>query len=267
MPAKIIGLTGPSAFTHDCINMIEECLKANLVMLNQNRIENVQVWLDRCDGVIIGGGIDMHPSLYGQGIQAGMSLTKFDYQRDQKELLIIDYCFQVAKPMMGICRGHQLLGVYKGFGNDFIMDLDGKYVHQPTKYNMQISKEEPIHQIDILDPKILNVDEPKERETFRKTIHETNESPKAWVNSWHHQGIRFWKKRMEDYAKNKLKVVATAPTGMQDHSHVIEMMVGTGDQNFWLSTQWHPEADYACNTASLKAIEIFDGIMNIRNKS
>jgi len=262
MSSKLIALTGPSTFTPDCIKMIEELLKANFVLLYQNRMENVQQWLDLADGLVLSGGIDMHPTLYDENIQANMGLSKFDYARDLKELLIIDYCMKQKKPILGICRGHQLMAVYKGLGRDFIMDLDGKYVHQPAKYNIQVSKMEPAHKIDLLDTNIFSVDTPKERKVLQDVLKEHNEHPQAWVNSWHHQGVKYWKKNKEQYNKLNLKVLATAPSGMQDHSHIIEMMAGIGPETNWITAQFHPEIDWEENSCSRGTIEFFDELVS-----
>lgn len=263
MSTKLIALTGPSQFTPECIRMIEDGLQANFVLLYQNRMEHIQQWLDNCDGLVISGGVDMHPTLYDENVQQKQGLSKFDYGRDLKEMLIIDYCMRQKKPMLGICRGHQLMAVYKGLGRDFVMDLDGKYIHQPAKYNLQLQKNEPAHKIDLLDPEIFVVQNPKEREPLQRILHEgSGNQPFAWVNSWHHQGIKYLKKNKEQYSKLSLKVLATAPSGMDDHSHVIEMMMGTGETAFWLTTQWHPEVDWEENTASRQVIEMFGNLLN-----
>jgi len=264
MSCKLIALTGPSAFTPDCIRMLEDCLKANFVLLYQNRMEHVQQWLDACDGLVLSGGIDMHPTLYDENIQANMGLSKFDYGRDLKELLIIDYMMKQKKPILGICRGHQLLAVYKGLGSDFIMDLEGKLIHQPGKHNLQLQKNEPAHKIELLDTDLFNVDQPSERKVLCGLFpHQEIKPlcPQAWVNSWHHQGVKYLKRNKEKYAKINLKVLATAPSGMQDNAQIIEMMMGIGPEANWLSTQWHPEVDWDENTASRQAIEMFDALV------
>jgi len=260
---KLIGLTGPSTFTPDCIRMIEDGLKCNFILLYQNRMEHIQQWLDNCDGLIVSGGVDMHPTLYDESVKSNMGLTKFDYARDVKELLIIDYCFKQKKPIMGICRGHQLMAVYKGLGRDFIMDLDGKYIHQPTKYSLNLQKNEPAHKVELIAPDIFNVPAPEERKVFRDTIpgNEAGECPKAWVNSWHHQGVKYIKKHKEQYAKLNLRILAIAPTGMEDNSQVIEMMTGTGQESFWVTTQWHPEADWEENSASRNAMKMYEAML------
>src|SRR5579859_2727637 len=125
---KLIGLTGPSIFTQDCIDAIEEFLDANFVLLYHGTESNLNYWLDVVDAVIISGGIDIHPTVYSECVWSGANLSKFDIKRDGRELQIIDYCLQKNKPLLGICRGHQLLGVRHGIG--FVMDLTAsQYCH------------------------------------------------------------------------------------------------------------------------------------------
>lgn len=261
--SKLIALTGPSAFTPQLIKMVEDKLNMNFVLLYQNRMEHVESWLKQCDGVILSGGIDVHPTIYSENVQSQQGLSKFDYARDVKELLVIDYCFINKIPILGICRGHQLLSVYKGLGNDFIMDLDGNVVHQPGKYNITIGSNEPCHVINLLEPNIFSVPNPKERSTLAKLrLDWTENSPVAWVNSWHHQGTQYIKRNKEEYAKKNIKILATAASGMKDIQPVIELMMGTGAEDHWISAQWHPENDWQDNTASAKVIEMYGEILS-----
>jgi len=52
--------------------------------------------------------------------------------------------------MLGICRGHQLIGIRRGI--PFCMDIsDSLICHNPQRINIQTSQHEPVHSIDILD--------------------------------------------------------------------------------------------------------------------
>lgn len=62
-------------------------------------------------GVIIGGGSDIEPVHYGETVIAG---TVYDSQRDKLELSIIKHALKTGLPMLGICRGAQLINVSKG---------------------------------------------------------------------------------------------------------------------------------------------------------
>ena len=108
---KLIGLTGPSSFSQECKDMIEKFFKANYVSLDHHDRENLDEWLPLCDAVILAGGVDIHPSVYKDSVWNNVGFTKFDIKRDERELVIADFCVKNQKPILGICRGHQLLGV------------------------------------------------------------------------------------------------------------------------------------------------------------
>jgi hypothetical protein len=159
------------------------------------------------------------------------------------------------------------MSVYKGLGGDFIMDLYGRVVHQPQKLQIQVNKMEPAHKIDLIAPDVFNVERPKEREVLQRILNDgEGNNPHAWVNSWHHQGVKYLKKKREEYAKQHIRVLATAPSGMEDHSHIIEMMMGVGPESFWVTTQWHPEVDWDENTASRQVIEMFANLVSKTNQ-
>ena len=62
-------------------------------------------------GVIIGGGDDIDPKHYGATGTAG---TNYDTARDALEIKVIQYAFEQKLPMLGICRGSQLINVVCG---------------------------------------------------------------------------------------------------------------------------------------------------------
>ena len=92
MSEKLIGLTGPSGFTPECIDMLEEFYDADFVMLYHNNAENLVRWVDRCDGVCLAGGVDIHPhgvrrlDSQQSGLQQVRSQTRSAGDQDHRSL-------------------------------------------------------------------------------------------------------------------------------------------------------------------------------------
>jgi gamma-glutamyl-gamma-aminobutyrate hydrolase PuuD len=258
MPKKLIGLTGPSSFTEHCIGLIEERLNCDMVLLYHNDMSNIESWVPKCDGLILAGGVDIHPSLYGRPVHNNRGLTKFDFQRDVRELLVLELAFAHRKPTLGICRGHQMMAVYKGLGQDFVMDLDGTVCHQPSRANITVGKE-TLHGVELA----MDFEPAKERAIIQRVLKQDKKAAakEGFVNSFHHQGVLFHrgtKVAPSKYPKLKINVFAVAPGGDEDYPEIIEGMMGTDDESHWLSVQWHPEYDHKENSLSSKVIDMFE---------
>ncbi len=77
-----------------------------------------------CDGLIICGGNDIHPSYYGEEITKSRLI---DIERDKREFEITKNFLETGKPILGICRGHQLLNVI--LGGTLIQDIPNASSH------------------------------------------------------------------------------------------------------------------------------------------
>ena len=77
----------------------------------------------RYDGLILAGGGDMNPSLFGQ---KNCGSANIDPARDRAELALLDVFAAAGKPILGICRGHQVVNVWAGGG--LLQDLGTKNV-------------------------------------------------------------------------------------------------------------------------------------------
>lgn len=64
-----------------------------------------------CDGLILCGGNDIQPLYYNEEINGSRN---FDIERDKREFSIAKKFLETGKPILGICRGHQLLNVILG---------------------------------------------------------------------------------------------------------------------------------------------------------
>lgn len=86
-----------------------------------------------CDGIVISGGEDIHPSFYNQPIRHAKNLEPSD--RTEWERLLIDACDQRGIRILGVCYGSQLLNVHYG-GNlyqDIAKEKDTAHIHGRTE--------------------------------------------------------------------------------------------------------------------------------------
>src|SRR5438477_6586210 len=75
-------------------------------------------YVRRCNGVLLTGGDDVEPKLYAatlpRKVFQTVDTTPDSGERDYRELLLIDEVFRQQKPLLAICRGHQILNVALG---------------------------------------------------------------------------------------------------------------------------------------------------------
>jgi putative glutamine amidotransferase len=83
----------------------------NTLLLTLNNPKNEEIF-KLCDGFIITGGDDIDPSSYGESNE-GLSINTHRHM-DDFDLEIIDYAIKTHKPLLGICRGQQMLNVALG---------------------------------------------------------------------------------------------------------------------------------------------------------
>ncbi len=79
---------------------------------------------DGCGGLLLPGGADMDPALYGEENTASEGI---DASRDRDELALCRRFFESGRPILGICRGHQVLNVF--FGGSLIQDVAHREIH------------------------------------------------------------------------------------------------------------------------------------------
>lgn len=249
MSKKIIGITGPSVFSSQVQEMIEQSFEAIPLLLNQNIAEDLIFMASQCDGILLAGGSDVCPTFYGKEITNHSALRKFDFQRDKREKELIEFAFAQNKPLAGICRGHQMLGIHHGIrlithiGNSFVC-------HNPTSADIQMG-DEPVHYIKIVDR--------RQEELGMK---------KLYVNSFHHQALAFSKDAAKEQEKNGVDVLASSnlnyDSDASKETKIIELMRGIN--NNWISCQWHPEVDWRKNRPSKWFVREFKKMLGYESK-
>jgi putative glutamine amidotransferase len=162
---------------------------------------------DRLDGLLLAGGGDIEPHHFGQERRA--RLGGMDRPRDRVEMLLIRRALKDDLPMLGICRGIQVLTV--ALGGTLVQDIPSQ-VPGALRHNF------PGHPRNYLGHEVV-----VERGTRLADLLGTE---RTGVNSFHHQSVQD--------VPPILRVTARAPDG------VVEA-VEAPNKRFALGVQWHPE--------------------------
>lgn len=80
------------------------------------------------DALLLCGGSDVDPKYYGEEINGSVGI---DSERDKVELALVEAFVRAGKPVMGVCRGHQLLNVY--FGGSLHQHIPEAELHRSGK--------------------------------------------------------------------------------------------------------------------------------------
>lgn len=196
---------------------------------NTDQIRSVQ-------GLVLAGGTDINPALYG-----GVPRTDFQYDvnRDALELDCAKFAMQAKLPVIGICRGAQMLNV--AAGGSLHQNLSEAYEgFLPTR---SLAAK-------IFERRAIEVSKGSQLAAVMGS------PSKLWVNSIHKQGIH--------EIGNGLKVVARDALG------VVQALEATDPMHFAVGVQWHPEfliyaakqrklfemlVDQASNPSSMQSFE------------
>jgi len=110
----------------------------------------------RADGVLLTGGEDVNPELYGNGIPTSLRRTvgvsPDGGARDLRELILIDEVFRQRKPLLEICRGHQLLNV--ALGGTLIVDIPSQ-VPGALNHRRMDKRNEVAHEVQLTEGALL----------------------------------------------------------------------------------------------------------------
>jgi putative glutamine amidotransferase len=82
-------------------------------------VPDAQASLEKCSGLVLTGGVDVHPSYYGRSEEENR--CELDLSRDILELALIEKALLLKMPVLAICRGEQVLNVSQG--GDLIVDI------------------------------------------------------------------------------------------------------------------------------------------------
>jgi putative glutamine amidotransferase len=166
---------------------------------------------DRLDGVFLTGGVDVDPAHYGEPVHSLCGPT--DRDRDDTELRLVRWALADHKPVLGVCRGHQMINV--AVGGALYQDVGAQHPraikHDYFPSGGDYTRDHVVHDVEVAHGSRLGA---------------ILGAARVRVNSMHHQGV----KRLAP----GLQATAYAPDGL------IEGLEGVNGQ-FLVGVQWHPE--------------------------
>ena len=171
----------------------------------------------RCDGVLLTGGEDVEPRLYGKvlppRLHATVTVTPDGGARDLRELILIDEVFRQRKPLLAICRGHQMLNV--ALGGTLVADIS-RQMPRAINHRRMNRRSEIVHEA---------------RLTRGSLLAKITGKQKLGVNSTHHQAIA--------RVAAPFRVAAVSSDGIIEG---LELKPSAARMlPFLLSVQFHPE--------------------------
>ncbi len=165
--------------------------------------------LERVDGVLLSGGPDVDPALYGQ---APHPSTHVDRDRDRFEIPLSKEAVAQDVPVFAICRGVQVLNV--AAGGTLVQDIPSA-IETELDHSVQEPKHAPAHDVRVTPDTVL-----------ASTLGDVRQLDTCIVNSRHHQAVA-------DVAPSFV-VSAVSPDGIVE-------AIERPDSKFCVGVQWHPE--------------------------
>lgn len=183
--------------------------------------------MSNVDALILSGGYDVNPLIYGE--EPRQKLGAILPERDKFDIWLLEEACKMNKPVLGICRGIQIMNA--AFGGSINQDLsydENCYI----KHFQETSPSAGAHAVEIAEESILH----------------SILGSKITVNSFHHQSLK--------KVAGGFKVAAKAKDG------TIEAIEKVGD-NFVMGIQWHPEM---MSSIYPEMINIFKEVIKIAKK-
>jgi putative glutamine amidotransferase len=205
------------------------------VRLSLTNPEALRAQLTDLDAFVLPGSpSDVDPAEYGAN-NRGKSAHP-DAHREETDRAILGHAFDEQKPVLAICYGCQLLNVF--LGGTLIQD-----VHTETDTNIA-------HRRQDVQPELSDDPRHEVRFTPQSQLAKIAGSTEAVVNSSHHQSIAT--------PGRELRITGQAADG------IVESVEWTGDANWVIGVQWHPERMFGDALAERLFSELVSAARGVR---
>ena len=172
----------------------------------EDGLRAIKEYAQTFDGFIFSGGIDVHPKYYGE--QISHPSVSISDERDSFELALFSEIYEnTKKPLLGICRGEQLINV--ALGGTLHQHIEGHSQSEPSDVLC--------HSVSILPFTVMH------------TL--TGKKDMIRTNTFHHQAVK-------DLA------LTLRPSGISEDGIIEAYESADMDSRFILAVQWHPELFY-----------------------
>ncbi|MHA6260187.1 gamma-glutamyl-gamma-aminobutyrate hydrolase family protein [Sporosarcina sp. CAU 1771] len=183
------------------------------------------------DGLLLSGGSDLNPLLFGE--EPHRNLGDVTPARDQIEIELAKIMLELDKPILGICRGEQILNVVSG-GNLY-QDIHAQNEKKVLQHAQNSPRGHLTHYVQVEKGSLLE-----------SIVGETE----ILVNSYHHQAVK--------YVPKPYQISGVSSDG------IVEAIEST-EHRFVLGVQWHPEELVPLNDAP--SLLIFEKFIKASKKS
>jgi putative glutamine amidotransferase len=167
--------------------------------------------LKNLDGLVLSGGGDVDPALFGEAPHAAYSPA--EEGRDAAEIALVNAALESKTPVLAICRGIQVLNV--AAGGTLVQDIPTEVTHS-LAHRIDKPKDFPAHEVAV-----------SPGSTLAALLGTNGAQPHVAVNSRHHQSVKA--------VAPGFHVTAKATDG------VIEALESDDPDTFCVGVQWHPE--------------------------